>query len=56
MRTARRCTRLVVRGTIPAADAVLYNKGQVVDFKAQITGIDTFLLFAVKVGPITIIE
>jgi len=48
-------TNIMVRGTIPRAGAEGYNKGQVVTFEADITGIDTLLLFTVNVGHISII-
>lgn len=49
-------TSIMVRGTIPRAGAERYNKGQAVTFEADITGIDTLLIFTVNVGPIIIIE
>lgn len=54
--TGEALTGLMVRGTIPEADAAKYNKGQSVTFEATIQGIETFLLFAIKVGPIAITD
>ena len=54
--TGEALTGLMVGGMIPEADAAKYNKSQPVTFEAEIAGIDTFLLFTVKVGAITIVE
>lgn len=49
-------TNMYVRLTIPAEDALKYNKEQQVTFEGKINKVETFLIFALNVTDVTIFE